>query len=296
MSVGDRMRAVWARDHELITHETAGGHVFTRKSRAERAREQMADTAATVSEQLRERIAPAVALKARDAKTWAAPRVERGVERGLEVAAPRVESAVEKVSPKVDAARDKLVEDLLPRLVVALNAAAAAGHAATDVGGEARARGKGAAAVLSGAAVAKPKRRRGRRFLLFAMIAAAVSAAVAVVKSRSPKDDPWAIPSTTYPGTNATGPAPMDSSATGTATTEATTASSTLPAGGAHTADVDLRDSATGASTGTADLPGMSSASEAGKDAVEESSAKKQGDPLDTTTDSTTGGKAKKKP
>lgn len=254
--------------------------MFTRKSRAERAREQMADTAATVSGQLRERIAPAVALKARDAKTWAAPRVERGVERGLEVAAPRVELAVEKVSPKVDAARDKLVEDLLPRLVVALNAAAAAGHAATDVGGEARARGKGAAAVLSGTAVAKPKRHRGRRFLLFAMIAAAVSAAVAVVKSRSPKDDPWAIPSTTYPGTNATGPA----------TTSATTSSSTLSSGAAADAlDVDLRDSAAGASTGTADLPGMSSASEAGKDAVEDASAKKQGDPLTGTTGTTSG-------
>jgi hypothetical protein len=41
----------------------------------------------------------------------------------------------------------------------------------------------------------------------------------------------------------------------------------------------------------------MTSASEAGKDAVEEAgSAKKQGDPLDTTTDSTTGGKGKKMP
>jgi hypothetical protein len=247
----------------------------------------MADTAAILSEQLRERIAPAVTHKARDAKTWAAPRVERGVERGLVVAAPRVESAVEKVSPKVDAARDKLVEDLLPRLVVALNAAAAAGHAASDAGGEARARGKGAAAVLSGTAVAKPKRRRGRRFLLFAMVAAAVSAAVAVFKSRSAKDDPWAIPSTTYPGTNATGPATTSSS------------SSTLSSGAAADAlDVDLRDSATGASTGTADLPGMTSASEAGKDAVEDASsgtqgsAKEQGDPI---IDTTTGNQAKKK-
>jgi len=267
--------------------------VFTRKSRAERAREQMADTAATVSEQLRERLAPAVAVKARDAKSWAAPRVERGVGRGLEAAAPRVESAVEKVSPKVDAARDKLVEDLLPRLVVALNAAAAAGHVASDAGGEARTRGKGAAAVLRGTAVAKPKHRRRRRFLLVAMLAAAVSAAVAVVKSRSAKEDPWAIPSTTYPGTNATGPAPTSSGTTGTTTRassgSATAASSTLPAGGgAYTPDVDLRDSATGASTGTADL---SSASEAGKDAVEDAGAKKQGDPLDTTT----GGKGKKK-
>jgi hypothetical protein len=40
----------------------------------------------------------------------------------------------------------------------------------------------------------------------------------------------------------------------------------------------------------------MSSASEAGKDAVEKTgSAKKQGDPLDATSDATTGGKGKKK-
>jgi hypothetical protein len=238
----------------------------------------MADRASTVSEQLRERIAPAVSLKARDAKTWAAPRVERGVERGLDLAAPRVELAVEKVSPKVDAARDKLVDDLLPRLVVAVNAAAAAGHAASDASEEVRSRSKGAAAVLTGDAVAKPKHRRGRRFLLFAMIAAAVSAAVAVVKSRTAKDDPWAIPSTTYPGTNATSPA---------ATTPSST-SSTLASGAAADAlDVDLRDSVTGAGsdTGTAQVPGMTTASEDAKDAVEEASS---------TTDAT-GGKGKKK-
>ena len=77
--------------------------MFTSKSRAERAREQVVDTASTVSEQLRERVAPKVGAAARDAKDWAAPRVERG----LEVAAPRVEQAVDKMSPKVDAARDK---------------------------------------------------------------------------------------------------------------------------------------------------------------------------------------------
>jgi hypothetical protein len=284
-------------DHELITHETLGGHVFRRRSRAERARDQIADTATTVSEQLRGRLAPAVALKARDAKVWAAPRVERGVERGLEVAAPRVEHAVERVSPKVDAARDKLVEDLLPRLVVALNAAAAAGHAASEAGDEVRHRTKGAAAVLSGDAVAKRKRHRGRAFVLVTMLVAAIGAAVAAFKSRSAKDDPWAIPSTTYPGTNATGPATggttgADVPSTG-STGPVTTASSSLETGAAaDTAAVDLRDSATGASTGTTDLPGMTAASEAGREAVEDST-KKQGDPL---TDTTTSGKAKKKP
>jgi hypothetical protein len=271
--------------------------VFRRKSRAERAREQIAETATTVTEQLRGRVAPAVAVKARDAKVWATPRVERGVERGLGVAAPRVELAVERVSPKVDAARDKLVEDLLPRLVVALNAAAAAGHAASEAGDEVRHRTKGAAAVLSGDAVAKPKRHRGRTFMLFTMLVAAIGAAVAAVKSRSARDDPWAIPSTTYPGTNATGPATTGTTSADVPSTGSTgsagTASSPLETGAAADVPaVDLRDSATGASTGTTELPGMTSASEAGREAVEDS-AKKQGDPL---IDTTAANKAKKKP
>jgi hypothetical protein len=283
--------------------------VFRRRSRAERARDQVVETASTVSEQLRGRIAPAVAVKARDAKGWAAPRVERGVGRGLEVAAPRVEHAVERVSPKVDAARDKLVEELLPRLVVALIAAGAAGHAASVAGDEVRHRTKGAAAVLSGDAVAKPKRHRGRTFMLVAMLTAAVGAAIAALKSRAGREDPWAIPSTTYPGANATGPATTGSTSsqvpstggmgstgstgsTGTgATTPATTASSLGTGAAADKSDVDLRDSATGASTGTTEAPGMSAASEAGKDAVEDS-AKKQGDPL---IDTTAADKAKKK-
>jgi hypothetical protein len=265
-------------------HTTAGGHVFTSRSRAERARDQVAETASTVSEQLRDRVAPAVSARAKDAKEWAAPRVERGVERGLEAAAPRVEQAVEKVSPKVDAARDKLVDDLLPRLVVALNAAAAAGgHVASEAGDEARERSKGAAAVLRGDAVAKPKKRRGRRFLVFAMVAAAIGAAVAAFKSRAPKDDPWAIPSTTYPGTNASGPASTGTSAA---------TSSTLSSGAAADAlDVDLRDSAP--SKATADVPGMTADSEAGKDAVSDAS-KKQGDALTDPASSNAGGGKKK--
>jgi hypothetical protein len=258
-----------------------------KRSRADRARDEIAESASTLSEQLRGRVAP-VALKARDAKVWMAPRVERGVERGLEAAAPRVELAVERVSPKVDAARDKLVEDLLPRLVDALNAAAAAGHSAAEAGEEVRHRTKGAAAVLKGDAVAKPAKHRRRRFLVFTMLVAGIGAAVAAFKSRSSKDDPWAIPSTTYSSPGAAGapsPGPTTSSASSTGPTTST--ASTPPTGtGAHQADVDLRDSATGAGTG------MTSASEAGKDAVEDA-ATLQGDEL---TDTTGGGKAKKKP
>src|SRR5450755_3845009 len=86
---------------------------------------------------------------------WAAPRVERGlqaaaprveaavewaaprVERGLQAAAPRVEAAADRVAPAVDAARDRIVDDLLPRLIEAVHAAGAAGAAATTAAGAA---------------------------------------------------------------------------------------------------------------------------------------------------------------
>ena len=177
--------------------------MFSRKSGAQKAREQVVGStttaATTVGDQLRERVVPAVEQAAREAREWAAPRVEQArewaqprVERGLEAAAPRVEEAVDRVSPRVDAARDRIVDDLLPRIVEAVNAAAAASAAAAN---GAKERGEGAAAVLKGEAVAKPKHRK-RTFLLFTLIGAGAAAGVAAWKRSQPQNDPWATPST----------------------------------------------------------------------------------------------------
>lgn len=196
-----------------------------RKSRTDQAKAQVQDAALTAGHHLREKVAPAVGAKARDAKEWAAPHVERG----LEAAAPKVEAAVEKVSPAVDAARDKIVDDLLPRLVDAVNAAAAAGAAATAAGAVAKTRGGDAVAVLKGDAVAKPK-HRGRKFLLFTALAAAVGAAVAVFKKQQPREDPWAVPTGSYPSTST----PSFSSSTTASSTGGTgTGSSALGSGAA---------------------------------------------------------------
>ena len=113
--------------------------MFTKTSRTDRVREQVADVGSTMSENVsgawRGKVAPTVSGKARDAAHWAAPHVERG----REAAAPKVEAAVDKVSPAVDAAREKL-EELMPRLAEAVSAAAAAGSAASAHAGEYRAR------------------------------------------------------------------------------------------------------------------------------------------------------------
>jgi len=158
----------------------------------------VADTAAMVAEQLRERVVPAVGQAAESALEWGQPRVEAArewarprVEHGIEVAAPKLESAVTGLAPKVDTARDMIVDELLPRIADTIAAWAAASTAAKD---EAIARGQGAAAVISGDAVASPRGRRGRVFLVLGLFTASAAAVVAFMKRSAPKDDPWTTP------------------------------------------------------------------------------------------------------
>ncbi len=176
--------------------------MFHSKSRTEQLQDQsasLASSAATVAEQLRERVVPAVGQAAGSAMEWGQPRVEAArdwakprVERGIEVAAPKLESVVNSLAPKVDTARDKIVDDLLPRLAEAIEAFAAASAAAKD---EAVSRGSGAAAVISGDAVAAPKhKRKGKVLLILGFLVAAAAGAAAFMKKSAPKDDPWATP------------------------------------------------------------------------------------------------------
>ena len=177
--------------------------MFRSKSRTEQVQDHQAAVAAraaTLADQLRGRAVPAVALAAENAKEWSQPRVEAArvwvkprVEHGIEVAAPRLESAVSSLAPKVDTARDKIVEDLLPRVTEAITAWAAATTAAKD---EALTRGHGAAAVMSGDAVASPKHKNKGWVLLAALgvLASTAAAVVAFMKKSAPRDDPWATP------------------------------------------------------------------------------------------------------
>ena len=168
--------------------------VFRSKSRTEQLTEQLqdqseslADAAATVAEQLRERVGPAVGQATENAMDWARPHFEHGVE----AAAPRLESAVNGLAPKVDTARDKIVDELIPRLAEAISAWAATTAAAKD---EAVSRGQGAAAVLSGDAVASHKGKKTRVLLVLGLLTAAAAAVMAVMKKSAPKDDPWTTP------------------------------------------------------------------------------------------------------
>jgi hypothetical protein len=170
--------------------------VFHTKTKTEQLQEtlqdntaSLANAASTLADLLRERVVPAVGQAAGSAKEWAKPHVEHGIE----VAAPKLESAVSGLAPKVDTARDKIVDDLLPRVTEAITAFAAASAAAKD---EAVSRGTGAAAVISGDAVASPKHKKKCRGVLLGLglLGGAAAGAAAFMKRSAPKDDPWATP------------------------------------------------------------------------------------------------------
>jgi len=176
--------------------------VFHNKSRKRQLQDRsasLADGAGTVADQLRDRVAPAIGQAAESAREWGQPRVEAArewakphVEHGIEIAAPKLESAVSSLAPKVDIARDKIVDELLPRVADAITSWAAATAAAKD---EAASRGAGAVAVVSGNAVASPKgKKRGKVLMIFGLLSAAAAGAAAFMKRSAPKDDPWATP------------------------------------------------------------------------------------------------------
>jgi hypothetical protein len=168
--------------------------MFRSKSRTEKLAEQLQDqseslssTAAALADQLRERVVPAVGQATEKTMEWARPRVEHGIE----VAAPRLESAVSGLAPRVDTARDKIVDELIPRIAEAISAWAAASASARD---EAVSRGQGAAAVIAGDAVATPRGRKKRVFMAFGLVAAMAAAVATFMKRSAPKDDPWTTP------------------------------------------------------------------------------------------------------
>ena len=100
---------------------------------------------------------------------------------------------MEGLAPKVDTARDRIVDDLLPKVAEAIAAVAAASAAARANAADVADRSGGAYAVLKGEAVAKP-RRKGKMLLTLGILAAAAAAAAVVFKKSAPREDPWATP------------------------------------------------------------------------------------------------------
>lgn len=115
---------------------------------------------------------------------------------------PHIKDAMDKVSPAVDAARDKISDDFLPKLQGLLH-----DFAENPVVAETSNRGIAAVQALKGEIEPKRKKGKGKKFVKFLAISAIVAGAVAAVRHfLTPKDDGWTAhePSKAYVNNNDT--------------------------------------------------------------------------------------------
>lgn len=120
---------------------------------------------------------------------WLLPRVEHLYKESVIAAAPRVEKVAERATPAIGTAHDKLVDELLPRLVLAVNAAADRAADAADAAGAAA-----TAAVTEAAASAQTKKHTGAKIFWVVAVAVGIGAAVAAWNKNRSTVDPWAEP------------------------------------------------------------------------------------------------------
>ena len=157
---------------------------------------------------LNEAVAKASELIA-DAQKAAGPMAHDAKVRTADLAAkrldawePHIKDAMDKVSPVVDSVRDRVSDDLLPKLQQLL-------HEAADnpVVAEAGRRGEATVQALKGELEPRAKKSRFKKFAKFVAISAIVAGAVAAVRHfLTPKDDGWTAhePSKAYVNNNDT--------------------------------------------------------------------------------------------
>ena len=168
---------------------------------ADRLKSQAAEVGAVLSEasvragHAAEHLAHQTKGAAYQARDWAAPRVERAWSEGRRAAAPKLEEAVETAAeralPLVDKGHDRLVEDLLPKLVAAINTAAAATAVGAD---KARDIANARLTELAHVPPPTPPRKAHTGAKIFWSIAglAVVGAVLAAFRRHQPTTDPWA--------------------------------------------------------------------------------------------------------
>ena len=132
--------------------------------------------------------------KVESAIEWAAPRVEGAWKKGVEAAAPKVAVAAGKSRDAVDVAHDKIVDDVIPRLIAAMEEAAKAARGGAD-----DLQGKANAAIAAAEKVVQEQEaqsRGGNKFaktLGWVLVGTAVAGAGVLIWRRTqPVDDPWA--------------------------------------------------------------------------------------------------------
>lgn len=161
---------------------------------ADRLKSQAADVGARLSDVTAragltaEQLAAQAKEAAYQAKDWAAPRAEKAWYEGRKAAAPKIEAAAEKAIPMVDTAHDRLVDDILPKLVAAITAAAGAAAVGAD-----KAREVADAKLTELAHIAPPPKKHTGAKIFWSIAGLAIAGAVvAVFRRRQPTTDPWA--------------------------------------------------------------------------------------------------------
>ncbi|WP_324650186.1 hypothetical protein [Georgenia sp. H159] len=159
---------------------------------AEKVRQQAVELGHVLSEQAGKASEAAVAL-AEQGKVWAsdvaAPKIDKAWRDGVKAAAPKIEAAAEKARPAVDTARDRLVDDYLPRVQKAMHDAAEAASGSGNVKDRAGKAGKAAQKALT----TKPKKHRTGKTLGWVLVGTAAAGTGYLLWRRTqPVDDPWA--------------------------------------------------------------------------------------------------------
>ncbi len=207
MQAGHRMVNGGSMDENGRSRTIKEPHMFDslRRSRVpvdtDRLKSQAAEVGAALSEasiragHAAEHLAHQTKDAAYQAKDWATPRVERAWNEGRRVAGPKIEEAVEtaaeKALPLVDKTHDRLVEEVLPKFVAALSAAAAAAAVGAD-----KARDVANARLTELAHVEVPvppkKSHTGAKIFWWLTGIAVVGAVIAAIRRNQPTSDPWA--------------------------------------------------------------------------------------------------------
>ena len=158
-------------------------------SRLETAKER----AESASQTLGQKVGPVVSTAKEKAKPYADKAVERGAtvaSAAVEKVGPVVDDALHKVGPATtdaaEKARERLNEDVLPKLSSALTALAAAAEPVVE---ETAKRGKATAAALKGEVEAPKKTHRLRTAMI--VVGFGAIAAAAVKRFLTPKEPAW---------------------------------------------------------------------------------------------------------